>query len=723
MKLSKTTLALLCLSFPCILGLASCGSGTNAANNVTAITISPTSGTVALNSQFDFTATVTLANSTITTNTTVTWQVNGADGGNTSIGTIVPSTTDVNVGVYTAPAVVPTSNNGQVMITAIITQAASTTSTATSTITSNTATVTVGAGSGLAITPTGVTVHAGQSYPFTAEVNSIVDSSGVTWSVSSASGGNVGSVSSAGVYTAPNVPPPGGTVTITATYTPTSGTALTASATAIIVYSDASLQGPFAFSYTGNNTSGLMSVAGHFFADGQGNISSGVEDVETFGTGVKKSVPVLQGSSYTVGADGRTRAVIITSNGTETWEFVVTSSQHALMTRFDSGTTANGTIDQQNLNALTNVLSVISGPYVFSAAGGDSQHNPLGIAGRFTANGSGSIPQSGSIVDENDNGTAKTSDTSLSGSYSFDSTLVGTGRGTLTLTSTNLGTLQFAFYIVDGTHMHIVENDQVDYLVGDIYSSSAASPFSVASLASGNYAFTVGGNSSAGAYASGGIFASDANGNISSGALDTNNAGTTTTNATVGSCPYSVDSTTGRINLFLSTSNTCTPGSGVSEFAVYQTAQNTALMLELDSSAIADGTAYLQTASTAALTGNFALAFAGQGVFNNTPASYQSNGTGQAVLAGTAISSGNLDINIYGNPPDPSDPITPTISTTTTGSSIGEPGTNGRGTATIIATDPPVTYTLAYYIVNAQTVLFVGQDSGRVETGIMILQY
>jgi len=320
----------------------------------------------------------------------------------------------------------------------------------------------------------------------------------------------------------------------------------------------------------------------------------------------------------------------------------------------------------------------------------------------------------------------------LSGSYSFAAADAGTGRGTLMLSSTNLGAnpLQFAFYLIGttstgnstiATQMHIVEIDGLNYLAGDIYLAPSGAPFSNASLASGNYVFTAGGNSSDGSCAEGGVFTSGGNGTISGGVLDTNNAGTATANTMVNSSSYSVDPTTGRIDLTLSiASGAC--GSGSPEFAVYQTAQNTALMLEVDSIAVSTGSAYVQAASPAALSGNFALGFAGQGIFSNAPASYQSNATGHAVLSGSGVSSGDLDISTYGAD-YLTDPISPSGSTTTTGSSIETPGSNGRGTATIIATDPPATYSLVYYVVGTNTAVFVGQDKTRVETGTLILQY
>lgn len=59
---------------------------------------------------------------------------------------------------------------------------------------------------------------------------------------------------------------------------------------------------------------GFRAVAGSFVADGNGNITSGVEDVESFLTGVSVQIPIT--GTYVVGADGRTNAVI--NSGSQT---------------------------------------------------------------------------------------------------------------------------------------------------------------------------------------------------------------------------------------------------------------------------------------------------------------------------------------------------------------------------------------------------------------------
>ncbi len=97
----------------------------------------------------------------------------------------------------------------------------------------------------------------------------------------------------------------------------------------------------------------------------------------------------------------------------------------------------------------------------------------------------------------------KQADPLLSGSYSLDSTAPDTGRGTITLTSSMTGQHEYAFYIVDATHLYLVEVDNNDYLGGKYVQWVRLRQ---ANLAAGSYVFTAGGTSSSGAYASGGVF-------------------------------------------------------------------------------------------------------------------------------------------------------------------------------------------------------------------------
>ena len=134
-----------------VLGLSACG-GSNT-GNISSIAISPTSASVQIATETEFTAKVTLQSSSTAGYQclAVTWEVNGTAGGSTTVGTIVASATDPQIGVYTAPATVPAINNGQVNITAVSQISTTTTSTTNSTsttssvtaVTSNTAVVTI----------------------------------------------------------------------------------------------------------------------------------------------------------------------------------------------------------------------------------------------------------------------------------------------------------------------------------------------------------------------------------------------------------------------------------------------------------------------------------------------------------------------------------------------------------------------------------------------------
>jgi len=161
------------------------------------VTISPTSATVAAGGTQQFSAVVQN-----TSNTAVTWQVNGVTGGNATVGTISSS------GLYTAPGVVP--NPATVTVTAVSQADATKSAAAQVTITAAT-TVSV------TISPTSATVAAGGTQQFSAVVQN-TSNTAVTWQVNGVTGGNatVGTISSSGLYTAPGVVPNPATVTVTA---------------------------------------------------------------------------------------------------------------------------------------------------------------------------------------------------------------------------------------------------------------------------------------------------------------------------------------------------------------------------------------------------------------------------------------------------------------------------------------------------------------------------
>jgi hypothetical protein len=714
-----SAVALAIMGVASTLSVSGCGGGGGTVT-VGSLALSPTSANVQLGEPADFTLTVTFTNPSEATSTTpvITYLVNGVAGGSAAIGTITASSTDAQVAVYQAPATAPNSDNNSVTITAT-TPAVPGSTTNTNIITSNSVTVSLGPGEGLTVNPTTATVPAGGTFQFNAVFNNQNDTS-VNWTVASANGGNVGTIDPAtGLYTAPPFPPPGGNVTITATQ----GT-ITSMAMATIVYSDGSLKGPFSFAYAGNDQSGFLAAAGSFQADGLGHIITGVQDLDSFSTGPSSATPIS--GTYTVTPDGRGTLLLNSGPGQgtiNTLQFVLNTNQHGLITRFDAGFTGSGTLDQQNLDALSNSPSVVTGPYVFRVGGADATFQPLGIAGRFTSSGTGTIPNSATVVDVNDNGTIKAADTTLSGTYAFDSLFPGSGRGTITLSSANTGSVKYAFYVVDSTHLRLVENDSTAFLAGEMFSGAASGSFSPATLAGGNYPFTEGGNSSMGLYTAGGIFTSDGAGNITGGIFDSNDAGTVTaaSGTTLGTCPYTVNATTGRIDLRMQLGSGACPATDsatTAEFIAYPTTHGPVVMLEVDTIAIAGGAAFLQSTAPTTFTGNIAFGLNGQGLIHNSIGSIQGDASGQVIFgsATTAANAGMLDINKF-NAVFAGDPVN--TATTT----ITAPAALGRGTAVVSGMNPNVTYNLVYYLIDGNTALIFDSDTTRNMTGFALQQF
>lgn len=145
------------------------------------ISISPNSATVQTGAAQQFSDTVSG-----TSNTAVTWSVDGLTGGNSTVGTISTN------GLYTAP-----NSTGSHSVT--VTSAADTTQSASAAVT-----VTSSSSVSITINPTSATVATGGTQQFGDTVSGSSNTS-VTWSADGVTGGNssTGTISTTGLYTAP----------------------------------------------------------------------------------------------------------------------------------------------------------------------------------------------------------------------------------------------------------------------------------------------------------------------------------------------------------------------------------------------------------------------------------------------------------------------------------------------------------------------------------------
>ena len=159
------------------------------------VAVTPATASVQASGMQTFMAAVTN-----TSTTTVTWSVNGVNGGNSTVGMISAA------GVYTAPASIPS----PATVTVKATSTADTTKSAS-------AQVTVVMPVTVTVTPAMASVQTGMTQTFAAAVTGSSNMT-VNWSVNGTAGGNatVGMISASGVYTAPMAVPSPATVTITA---------------------------------------------------------------------------------------------------------------------------------------------------------------------------------------------------------------------------------------------------------------------------------------------------------------------------------------------------------------------------------------------------------------------------------------------------------------------------------------------------------------------------
>jgi hypothetical protein len=610
--------------------------------------------------------------------------------------------------------------------------------------------VTAAPASGLLVSPGATSVDAGSVTAFAAQQNGTAITPAL-WEVNGAPGGDSvhGTIDAGGNYTAPSTPPPTGSTTITACQD--NACATTASATVAVMFSTASLEGPYAFNYSGEDLSGFLAVAGHFTADGGGGVNAldGIEDEVDFG-GTSVNNP-LDGGSYTVGPDGR---VQVTFGTGEVLQIALTSNpagsvaQHGVLIRFDdnNGSTGSGTIDAQNMNSLADGFN---GNYVFGISGVDLNGLPLVMAGRFTAqNVSLSIPSGSAEQDVNDGGTlpSPNPDTTLTGSFQPDGNAATNGRGEVSFSTTNslftteLGTdpavTLFAYYIVDATHLKIVEIDNEFATSGDFFTETGGTgPFNASILDKAAYAFTSGGSSQQGAFSAGGVFvsggstaANSTSGTISGGVYDNNNGGAPLLGLTIGNGSYGVDSF-GRITLNISANNTALTYFGYA--GTYNTPNGAKDVVEMidetgnqtngSANFVDGGLAYEQTSANTPQ-GSFAMNMSG--VANGQKNGGEQDFEGQFVVAsqqgasGTEQISGSIDINNIAN----GLALTPNVPLNA--SSVTTVGSDGRGTPlTLHTSNPGTNFPLTYYVVDENTTLLMETDSARVLTGVIVKQY
>jgi hypothetical protein len=449
------------------------------------ISMSPTTAQLAPGQHTQFTATVTG-----TTNKNVSWSMSSANCAGSACGSLTQA------GLYTAPS----SISGTLQITVKATSQADGTKTATAAVTVATPVI-------ITVKPNSAQVVINGQQQFAATATGAGTALNYNWSLSgSACPSSCGSITNTGLYTAPSTVP-GSAVTVTAANQANASNFGTATVQ-VIASNDIKLNGHFAFLFQGTDAHGLYQAAGSFVADGKGNISSGLEDINrTAGP----ATSVAFSGKYTVAADNRGTLTITSAQGTFSYAFAL--NQSGVLARFietdASGIRGAGIMKAQNTKAFN--AGSVSGPYTVSLTGADAREERIAALADLFPSGSGFI--AGASMDVNDGGDTLPTFSRFSGAY----TVASDGRGTasLTIPGFDSGTFHFAIYIINAGEFFLLSTDQLSFenplLNGDALLQ--AGPFTTSSL-SGASVFYDSGWSGSASQVSVGRFTYDGQGNV-----------------------------------------------------------------------------------------------------------------------------------------------------------------------------------------------------------------
>jgi hypothetical protein len=499
-------------------------------------------------------------------------------------------------------------------------------------------------------------------------------------------------------------------------------------------FTTSSLSGTYVFSFAGiditNSNLSNFAVAGTLVASG-GSFSSGsVIDINdpalalaaSANSSVQTNLPAT--GSYVVGADGRGNGTInVTINSVNVQlgiDFVLSSTSGGLITRFDGNGTGSGTF---NLQTASVGQSALVGSYSFGLNGVDFDGNPLASVGSFTLDGSGNAT---GTEDFNDNGNSSNlTDLSL---VSPSAVLAGSpGTAQLDAEAGLLGALTFDVWVVDETHLKLIETDASgDILAGDAFVSTGQTAFP-----SGQVVFTMTGGALGANIISqnptqlplytGGLFTAQG-GVISNGIQDANVDGELATAPSVGG-GYSTAGArtsltlTGIYNIITSEEE---PVTGTFGFAAYPF-NGGVFLLEADNlGGIEAGVAYPQTSTTIAASQGYALNLSGangdgevdmiaefvtnsSGGFSSGLYDANNNGTDGGLVSNEQMNGNNSTPPTYAN------------------------NSNGRGIITFPALQQVnnsaiTSLDLIFYAVNDSTLIFMENDTDQGSVGILQLQ-
>ncbi len=504
-------------------------------------------------------------------------------------------------------------------------------------------------------------------------------------------------------------------------------------------YSNASLNGTYAFETSGEDFNGNpINRVGSFVANGSGTITSAIEDLDDGGS-INTAVLFTQGGTYSIQANGKGTLTLGNANGSVQFTIVLTapasgtSGAQGYMIETDlTNATSSGNFEQQNTSTFGQPFQ--AGNYVFNFFGYSGNANtglaPYSIVGEFGTHGGGDV-QNG-VVDIND-GSSQTGPSgpqtfNAGGTYQVDPTNNATfGRSTITIDGET-----FAVYPVDQTHSKMLEIDLAGptYTSGDVFLQSATVPTSTAAWTTGNFVYLIGSSSlsGAGGFGTGGPiaraarFTTDGSGNLNNVQADDNNNGTIgsiTANSSLSQHSYTIDTTPGVAGSGRGTITIQVSGQSNAFTAVfYLISPTSAAIQETSNLVIGSGQLSGQSGnpySNSSLDGNYAFNWTG----TNLIAGVEEDFAGQYALSSSTSSniSGAIDyVELGSNKGFFSDiAITGTLK-------LNGDGTLRNGYQITAQSSPATTFNWTAYQISPSLEYLISIDATRVTTGLASVQ-
>jgi hypothetical protein len=259
---------------------------------------------------------------------------------------------------------------------------------------------------------------------------------------------------------------------------------------------NALLSGSYAFLFTGFDSMGTVISSGVFTANANGQITSGLEDVNR-ASGVTLGATI--GGTYAMNSEGTGTMQLVATSATKVqlvsdYQIVLDSEGVLHFFENDKNNPTPPPLPTHGAGVIKPQLSTSFGPadfsgnYAFGFTGQDFSSKPFTLAGFVHADGSSNLTPG--MVDFNDAGSYN-SELPLSGNFSITN---APGRGTASMVFAALGSpqmvLDYTFYFVSQNDLFFIEADPTDAthprIAGEMTLQNPGEQFTSSSLSGGS---------------------------------------------------------------------------------------------------------------------------------------------------------------------------------------------------------------------------------------------